>query len=413
MYSNGNWILKLMFAVCVTLALEPGLWAQARVWVRPHPLMPADEAREVFNAGQRFFDEYRFTEAENRFRDIIRRFPKNPIADRADYYLIRTLMQLGRKNDALSLINEFSKQYPKSNWFDDVEELRIQLTNQIPPKAESILLPNFPPAPPAPSAPFGAIVPINAGSGIPPAPVAPPSPFGVHGFQSPDPEISFQQEILGVFFRNNFDRALEIASERLKANPADPVVLSNLYLVAGSRSAQALPMLTGLIKNSPNPKARRDAIFWLGQWQGDKDTVVDTLVSLLPSLADADSAVVAQSLSQIPTERAFNALATIARDKTKTEKVRTNAVFWIGQARSASRIGLLSDIYKNSMDNSRIRQQVMFALSQTRQPQAVALIGNAASTDPDVEVRKQAVHWLGQIRSPEASQALEKLLQRK
>ena len=93
--------------------------------------------------------------------------------------------------------------------------------------------------------------------------------------------------------------------------------------------------------------------------------------------------------------------------------VRNNAVFWIVQSRAANRVGLLNDIYKNSMDNSKIRQQVLFALNQTREPQAVTIIGNIASTDPDIEVRKQAVFWLGQNKSPEANQALEKLLQRK
>jgi len=78
-----------------------------------------------------------------------------------------------------------------------------------------------------------------------------------------------------------------------------------------------------------------------------------------------------------------------------------------------NRVGLLEDIYKNSMDNAKIRQQVMFALSQTREPQAVTIMGNVAQNDPDLEVRKQAVYWLGQSRSPEANQALEKLLQKK
>ena len=216
-----------------------------------------------------------------------------------------------------------------------------------------------------------------------------------------------------AMFRNNVNRAIEIATERLKANPADPVVLSSLNLIAASQSAQAMSMLLGIVKNSSNPKARRDAIFWLGQSRGDKDTVVDTLVGLLPSLADDDSEAVSYTLSQIRSDKSLNALAAIARDKNKSEKVRNNAVFWIVQSRAANRVGLLNDIYKNSMDNSKIRQQVLFALNQTREPQAVTIIGNIASTDPDIEVRKQAVFWLGQNKSPEANQALEKLLQRK
>ena len=214
-------------------------------------------------------------------------------------------------------------------------------------------------------------------------------------------------------FHNNVDHAIEIAAERLKTNPADPVVLSSLNLVASIQSAQALSMLLGIAKSSPNAKARRDAIYWLGQSRGNKDEIVDTLVGLLPSLAEDDSDAVAFALSQVRSDKSLNALSTIARDKNKNEKVRKNALFWIAQSRSANRVALLEDIYKNSMDNSRIRQQVMFALSQTRESQAVTILGNVASTDPDIEVRKQAVYWLGQNRSPEANQALEKLLQKK
>jgi HEAT repeat protein len=244
----------------------------------------------------------------------------------------------------------------------------------------------------------------------------PPLPFfsvDWTGFQTSDPEISLQQEVLRALFHNNADHAIEIATERLKANPADPVVLASLNLVASSRSAQAMSMLLGIVKSSSNAKARRDAIYWLGQSRGDRDAIVDTLTGLLPSLSEDDSEAVTFALSQIRTDKSVNALATLARDKSKNEKVRNNAVFWIAQSRVPNRVGLLEDIYKNSMDNAKIRQQVMFALSQTREPQAVTIMGNVAQNDPDIEVRKQAVYWLGQSRSPEANQTLEKLLQKK
>jgi TolA-binding protein len=428
MYSNRKWISKLILTVIVTLVMSAVASAQVRISTYSQSLLPPDEARDLFNAGQRFFDENRFTEAESKFREVVRRFPKNAITDRADYYLIRTLAQLGKKNEALGRVDVFAKQYPRSRWLADVQELRIQWTNQIPPRAEAFLIRVQAPSPgaavPAPpgnpspaGTPFGPVQ--ISGPFAPPAPPVPPippgsaTPFGLFEFQSSDPEVSLQQEIMRAMFRNNVDRAIEIANERLKADPADPVVLSSLNVIASSRSAQAMSMLLGIVRNSPNPKARRDAIFWLGQSRGDNDTIVDTIVSLLPSLSEDDSEAVAYTLSRIRGDKSLNALAAIARDKSKSEKARTNSIFWIGQTRAANRIGLLEDIYKNSMDNSRIRQQVMYALSRTGEPQAVTVMGNVASTDPDIEVRKQAVFWLGQSRSPEANQALENLLRKK
>jgi HEAT repeat protein len=65
------------------------------------------------------------------------------------------------------------------------------------------------------------------------------------------------------------------------------------------------------------------------------------------------------------------------------------------------------------MDNSRVRQQVLFALSHTREPGAVTILSNVAATDPDTEVRRQAAFWLVENRSAETGQAVERLFQKK
>ena len=435
MYSNRRWISKLMLIALAVLALPPLASGQSkRVVFAQRSLAPAaapDEARDLFNAGQNFYDEDKFAEAEKKFREVLSKFPKNAIADKADYYLIRTLSQQGKKNDALTRINAFTRQYPKSKWLQDVQEWSMRLTNQVPANAEYLLLPQpaagvaaaylTAAAKAAQAAATSQVAPSVHVIGpspftmppIPPMPPMPPMPFGPIEFQSSDPQVSLQQEIMRAMFNNNADRAIEIATERLKTDSADPVVLSILNMVASSRSTQGLPMLLAIVKNSTNSKARKDAIFWLGQSRGDKDAIVDTLVGLIPSLADEDTESVTFTLGQIRSEKSLNALATIARDKSKSEKIRSGALFTIGQSRAPNRIALLEDIYKSNMDSSKIRQQVLFTLGQTHDPQVVTILGNIASTDPDIEVRKQAVFSLGQIRSPEANQALEKLLQKK
>jgi HEAT repeat protein len=214
-------------------------------------------------------------------------------------------------------------------------------------------------------------------------------------------------------YRNNPDRAIEIQGELLKSNPADPLVLSTMNMLATSQSAKALPMLLEIAKNSSNPKARKDAIFWISQSHGDKDALVDTLTGLLPSANADDSEAITHALGQVRTDKSVNALAAIARDKNRTDGVRNSALVSIGQSRVPNRVALLEDIYKNSSDSLPIRRQVLFALGQTRDPQAVTLLGSIASSEPSIELRKQAVFALNQIKSPEATQALENLLLKK
>ncbi len=432
---NGKWISKSVLIVFSMAILSTAAVAQsrARVNLKQRFSSPAagaaaaapDAARDLFNAGQKSYDEDRYTEAERTFRQVVQRYPKNSIADKAEYYLIRTLAQLGKRNEALSHVNQFAAAYPQSKWSTDVEEMRIRLTNRITPQAIRTLQvrPGVVPGAPTPEV-FLTGVPPNP----PDPPAAPPrpfasvrtgfnfnfGPFGPQDQQSSDPEISLQQELLRALFNSDFLRAIGIATERLKNNPADPVVLSNLNMLASSSVAQALPMLVSIAKNSTNTKARKDAIFWISQSRSDKGMVVDTLVSLLPAIADDESDAVAYALGQTRNDKAIDALATIARDKNKSEKTRNNAIYWISNSKwYAKRTPLLEDVYKNSMDNSKVRLQVLFALSQVRDGQSVTMLGNIAGTDPDIEVKKQAVFWLGQSRTVEAREALENLLRKK
>src|SRR5438477_5594081 len=111
MYSNQKWISRLTLAAFGVLALSTIVSAQSVRSVRTvssqRSLLPPDAARDIFNAGQTLYDQDKFSEAEKRFREVVAKFPQNDIADRADYYLIRTLTQLGKKDEALTRINTF------------------------------------------------------------------------------------------------------------------------------------------------------------------------------------------------------------------------------------------------------------------------------------------------------------------
>jgi len=419
MYSNRKWIFRVMLAAVSLMAAVISASGQERIYRidtlnRFIPEM-LDQARDLFNAGQELYDEGKFADAEKRFREVVQKFPRNVIADRADYYLIRTLKQLERKSEALGRIEAFGKTYPKSKWLNDVEELRISLTNQVPAQAVLLLqtpfgpVPGVAPPPPPPAPPAPVVIGQRGRTVVVPR----PSQYRPERIQISDPEVGLQQEIMRAVFASNTDRAIEIASERLKSDPADPVVLSNLYMVADSRSPKALPMLLDIARNSTNVKARKDAIFWISQSKGDREAAVDALVAMLPSVQEDESDTVAFALGQVRNEKAINALATLARDKSKSEKVRNNAIFWIGESNNANRVTILEDIYKNNMDNAKTRNQVAFALSRHPDARAVSVLGNIASTDPEIEVRKQAVFWLGQMKSAEAGEALENLLRKR
>ena len=328
MHSNRRWISKVIWVALGALAVPRIVSAQTLIMQVPrHFVTPyGDEARDIFNSGQRLYDQDNFADAEKRFREVIQRFPGHIITDRAEYYLIRTLTQLGRRAEAITRINGFARTYPRSRWSTDVEELRIKLTNQVPPTAERVLRLQAPPEPPAPPAPRGILI-------------------RQRNAEVTDSEISLQQEIMRAIFISDVNRAIGIATERLKSNMADPVVVSSLSMVATSASPQSFPILLEIAKNSPSPKARKDAIFWMIQTRTDRDALVDTLTGLMSTNGD-DSDSVMFALSHIRTEKSVNALAAIVQDKNRPAPVRQNAIFWLRSMRIPEATQTLQNLRK-------------------------------------------------------------------
>jgi hypothetical protein len=360
----GRWVLIL--AGSVGLA-APGLAQNPRPPAFQRNLLePADPARDLFSTGQKFYDQYRFADAERIFRQVTETYPKSSVADRAEYYLIRTLRQTGKTADALNHINAFRKTYPNSTWNLDVEEEKMELTNQVPAAAQAILIRQ-------------GVGPLRPAPPRLPAVTVPPAVVPRMEIQNLDLQISFLQEAMRVMLRNDASRAVQIASDRLKADMADPVVIASMSMLVSNASAQSLPILVEIAKNSPDMRARRDAAYWLTRLNSDKDMIVDTLMGLLPTLTDENADGVTYALGQIRTEKSFNALAGIVTDKTRTEKVRA---------------------------------QALVALGQARDPRTVALLGNIANGDSD-KLRFEALGWLYQIRSPEAIQIIENNLKKK
>src|SRR5262245_21250420 len=131
MFSNGKRISKSILTVIAGLGISTSAaFAQTgRVMIIQRNFMEEGavdrSARELFNVGQKFYDQFRYPDAERTFREVVQKYPKSGIADRAGYYLIRTMLKTGKRAEALEQINAFPKSYPKSAWNGDVQEIKI------------------------------------------------------------------------------------------------------------------------------------------------------------------------------------------------------------------------------------------------------------------------------------------------
>jgi hypothetical protein len=62
------------------------------------------------------------------------------------------------------------------------------------------------------------------------------------------------------------------------------------------------------------------------------------------------------------------------------------------------------------VQNREIKEHLIFVFSQRREGPAVDKLFAIARSEPDRELRKKAIFWIGQSRDPRAAQFLQELI---
>ena len=272
----------------------------------------------------------------------------------------------------------------------------------------------------------------------------------------------------------NGEEAIPILKDVLKQRDACRTELRKraVWLISQKRGTDIVSTLLDVARNDPSTDVRGDAIFWLSQTKGEQ--AIPALDSILFSSSDLELRKKALfSLSQQHDERARAALKRAAEDEKMPEDVRGEAIFWLGQGRTldleyfktlfrktksedlrnriltsagqssapeasawlieiardktfdtetrkqaifwASQkrtvdLDQISSIYDQSRGDTDFQQHLLFIYSQRREPAAVDKLMAIAKSDPNVELRKQALFWLGQKNDPRVRQFIRDLL---
>jgi hypothetical protein len=105
-------------------------------------------------------------------------------------------------------------------------------------------------------------------------------------------------------------------------------------------------------------------------------------------------------------------LLKIAKQADISRKVRRSAVFWLGQAAGDAATRGLSDLVDDGNADREVRETAVFALSQRPRDEGVPALIRIAKQNPDPELRRKAIFWLGQSEDPRAITLFEELLTR-
>lgn len=171
-----------------------------------------------------------------------------------------------------------------------------------------------------------------------------------------------------------------------------------VFLVSQKNVPEREEILLDAARNDPDAEVREQAVFWLSQVRTDR--AVTALDSILQSSTEPglqEKAIFA--LAQNRSERAAEILRDYARRADAPRELRAHAIHWLGQGRSGGNVTFLRDLY-TQLDDRELKERVIFVLSQTRSDDNAAYLLNIALDQAeDIELRKRALFWIGQTRT--------------
>ena len=179
----------------------------------------------------------------------------------------------------------------------------------------------------------------------------------------------------------------------------------SLSQVGSERASQALRRAA---QDEKMPEdVRGQATYWLGNARlADLDFFRGLYKSTRSSNVHGQ---IIQAVVGLKTNEATQWLIDMAKDKTLDAESRKNAIYWAGQQRSVD-MDQLNTIYEQARGDNDVQTQVLYVYSQRKESAAVDKLMAIAKSDQNIEMRKQALYWLGQKNDPRIKQFIRDLI---
>ncbi len=223
----------------------------------------------------------------------------------------------------------------------------------------------------------------------------------------PDPEVKQQ----AVFWLSQVGTEKAVmALDSILSRSSDPSLQEKaIFALSQHSGGRAAAALRAYVERKDAPEEMREkAVFWLGQSNDPENPAfLRQVYARTGSQALKQKILFALSQSRGAENQRF--LLDVARNKDEEIEVRKQALFWAGQSGSVSTADLAS-LY-TTMPDRQMREQIIFVLSQkNNDAAAMDKLIEIARRDPDPELRKRALFWVGQSKDPRATQLLQDIL---
>src|SRR6266704_2706901 len=222
-----------------------------------------------------------------------------------------------------------------------------------------------------------------------------------------DPDAEVRQQAVFWLSQVPSERSVNMLDSILRTTDDDELRDKAIFALSQQHSPRAAQILRDYAERAAAPaEARHKAIFWLGQQHSAENAAF--LRGLYATLTDEDlKDKVIFSLSQMGGSENGRWLMDIATNEREPIEMRKKALFWAGQ--TGADLSQLTALY-DRMQNTEMKQQLIFVYSQRHEAAAVDALIKIAKTEQDRELRKKAIFWLGQSHDPRAAQVLPEII---
>jgi HEAT repeat protein len=428
------------------------VWGEGFAQTPPAPWAEADPADSLYKAGREAINRGDFRRAATLFGEISAKYPRSEYAPDAPYWRAFALYKSGRDDDlrdALASLNTQRSKFPKAKTIADAEELAIRIRGQQAQQgdvkaAEEIskaASKNIPCArgddndSDIRAAAMNALLQMDAEGALPiikqvlqkrdecSVALREKAVFLLSQKQSSetetilidvvrnDPSRSVREQAVFWMGQVRTDKAAVALEEIATSSPDMELREKAIFALSQQGSSRGAALLRRFAESSDTPESvREQAIFWLGQQKSSENA--EFLRGLFARLGRGErnddlKKKVLFSLSQMRGYGNDRWLLNIAVDSSQSEDLRGHALWTAGQAGIAG--SELVSLYDRLRDDD-VKEKLIWVLSESKDRVATDKLVEIAQKDPNREMRKKALFWLGQKNDPRVQKILMDIL---
>lgn len=303
-------------------------------------------AMKMFREGRDLIEAENWQQAADTFRGFTRQYPRDRDMDAALYWYAYALQKMGRKEDAKEPLKRLIKAYPGSSWRREADAMLVSLGEQ---KAVDDAINND--------------------------------------------NCEIKILALQSLFQANEERAMSYVNDVMKSNSEScpGLKVAAVSFVGSYGGPSSVPFLLDVARAQTDLKLRLTAIKRLGEQ--NNDAIADELIKLYDADKTKEIRIqILRAFAEMHTPHAEAKLIEVARSG-DDPALRQYAIRYLGQLKTGASLDELFRIF-DADKTPAVRSQILRAIAERDDPRAHAKLLEIARTGETPELRIEAIRML-------------------